>query len=140
MSSPLHRYATGYQQFIYPYVVAVYAPNATSVFNITTGPGEILGFGLFRYAGSAADYQAIGVKIVIDGVTYYDSYLSWLCGIDLDYSGRGMFATNDVQSASIASCSFRLPMSYESTAQITFKNNGGANLSLGIGVYCRRGT
>ena len=133
------RRVEGYPVYAYTAGIGSLAAGASSVLTLPTGPGEVLGFGILRYAGSVGDFWPIGFKSVIDGVTVYDNYLSFIAGGSLYYSLWNLQCTNDLQSATISSTSFRFRHAYQSSAVLTFKNNGGAAINIGVGVHSRRG-
>ena len=139
MTGRLRRIVLGYPFYQYTAGTANLPAGQVVTFNAVNGPGEILGFGILRYSGTAADYALLKCTIIIDTVTQYDSYLGWLCGSELDMSFHNMFATNDLQTAAISAFSFKFLMAYELTASIAFKNQGVAALNLGIGIHTRQG-
>ena len=139
MTCRLHRKVVGYPFYQYAAGSGAVAAGATAVFSISDGPGEILGFALFKWAGNIADYNMLNVKIEIDGVTIYDNYLTWLLGSDMNYAFHSMNSTNDIQTAAFNCCSFKLMMAYESTAVITFKNQSANSLSIAFGIHTRQG-
>lgn len=139
MTCSYPRRAIGYPFYQYVAGMGAVAAGATSTFSISGGPGEILGFGMMRYAGTIANFSIMNIKIVIDGVTIYDNYLAWLLGADLNYGFHALCSTNDIQSSAINCCSFEFMMAYESTAVLYFKNQGGASVSFGVGIHTRQG-
>lgn len=139
MTGILRRVATGYPVLSYLYVVAYYAANAVSTFTFTAGPGEILGFSMFKFSGSIDDYSILGVTITIDGTVVFAGYFADLISTNLRYNGQGMFWSHTILDVNACATSFKLNMPYELTASIVFQNLSANQLGLGFGVPVRRG-
>jgi len=139
MTSRLNRLVKGYPIYNFVGAIGAIAVQATVTINMPSGPGELLGFGILCYSGTLGDFNLSNYKLVVDGATIYDSYLCWLSGYYLAVAGHGMHSTIDAQTSSLGAYSHRFRVSYESTASIAFKNQGGASISLGIGAHVRMG-
>jgi len=119
------------------YGQAVLGPAGTLVFTLTGGPGEVLGFGIFKYAGTVANFDLFGIKYVIDGITIFDSGWGWLLGLNAQYSMHGLFSTNDIQDANFSAVSFLCRQPFDSTHVMTITNNSAANVSIIGSEYYR---
>ena len=139
MTGRLPRRVDGYPVYQFAAGSGQLTPNQTMVFSDSNGPGEVLGFAIFKWAGNNADYALLGGKIVIDSVTIFDTYLTWLTGADMTYAFHHLMTTNDIQSSQFACFSFKLTMAYESSMSITFKNQSSNNISIAAGVHARVG-
>ncbi len=139
MTAELNRFVHGYPAYSFLSAGGVIVPAGNQVYNLPSGPGEILGFCILKYGGANADYSLLNVNITIDGVVIFNNNLFALFGMNAALTGHSMHSTNDVSTATIVSSSFRFRMAYEVSASITYTNNGAANITIAVGIHSRRG-
>jgi hypothetical protein len=139
MTSRFPRKVVGFPTYAYVYGASEIPNNDVLACTLAGGPGEVLGWVLLRYAAPTSALDLLNYKVVVDGVTIYDSYLSWYLGMPLDKTGHSLHSTCDIESSAITTVSHRLKFAFESTCSLTWKNQSGASINLGAGVHYRYG-
>lgn len=139
MTSDYRRVVAGYPKYIHTFGVGDLALNESAIFNLAAGPGEVLGWTILRYGGTVGDFRLMTVKIEIDGVTLYNSYMCYLFAQATNLSAQGMFATSHHQAASLSTHSFQFRMPYAISCRLTFTNTAANVISCGWSIYYRRG-
>ena len=140
MTSDYRRVVVGYPNYVYLFGVGDLAPaDPPVVLNLSPGPGEVLGFAILHYAGTAADIKLMKLKIELDGVTKFNDYMCFLFAHATNKSAQGMFATSHYQAATLSTHSFLFRMPYATSGRFTFTNTGAASISCAWGIYYRRG-
>ncbi len=110
-----------------PYMVYggnVIAPNAALSYNITDGPGEVLGFSLLQYSGISYFYDNLWVSIIIDGYSIYNSAMrDLLCGY-MNKLFHNHAATNDILFVGYTHF-----ITYDRVHYVVAENSGGGALN-----------
>ena len=139
MTAPHFRRVTGYPVYSYLNSSGALAASASTTYTLPSGPGEFIGFGILKYGGLDSDFQLLGIQIWVDSSLVYNNFLCVLASMNLTYSGHQMHATHDIQTADLASFSYRSRFGYETSCILVFTNTSAASLDLAIGVHSRRG-
>lgn len=115
-------------------------PTHSYEFGFSGQHGEILGWDVTALSGSVIDFTNIFIKLLVDGVTFFDDRHYALYLALPAYNFHGKFATCDVMATYWPKVSFRMLIPFEDSWYIKLYTDVGAGNNVYTNLYTRHGS
>ena len=103
------------------------------------GPGELLGWAIFRIQGSVVDFAEICITLTIDGVVIYDGLYYWWMMAYTAYNYHSIFGSSDTMGIWWTPLHFLQVMAYETSAVLKVYTANAVGQDVYVNLFLRQG-